>query len=466
VSLGNLLNGSPSSVMTDPTPPQSVTPAQRQEGSAPMQGNPSLRHYASLPVHIVEDHNDAIVPLLRAVATRHIPFAGNLLLHWDSHPDLLLPDHLTRAKVFDKAALLESLSIENWILPAVFAGHFSTVIWVKPPWSNQIPDGEYKFYVGVQKKTGVIKVSSDLLYYVSELLFCSEDEMEDKKPLTLRVLTVGCLDGSQSEAGSSRDSSTICRNSSDFEYSPTNGSAELAENEDTRRKRIKLEENEGFSSSSYICVQDYIKEHDGIYALDIDLDFFTTLNPFIDMYKSVNMYQRLQSIYLFELDSNKSLEQNQTSRQNNVKPLETFFMELDKIGDPKIIRTNLIEMAEKFIPSIGTREAIVKLVEDILESHGDDLEKDWIFVHYAGCTIDSPLHVLPHHPSSEAEILTLVRQCSKFLGYLLKPKLVTLARSSLDDYCPPDKVDFVQDELLKKLNDLYGSVNVLKSYEQ
>ena len=42
--------------------------------------------------------------------------------------------------VDSKSRLFESLSIENWILPAVYAGHISTIVWVHPVWANQIPD--------------------------------------------------------------------------------------------------------------------------------------------------------------------------------------------------------------------------------------------------------------------------------------------------------------------------------------
>ncbi len=40
------------------------------------------------------------------------------------------------------------LSIENWIIPAVFAGHINKVVWVKPPWATQMSDSTSSFYVG------------------------------------------------------------------------------------------------------------------------------------------------------------------------------------------------------------------------------------------------------------------------------------------------------------------------------
>jgi UPF0489 domain len=56
-------------------------------------------------------------------------------------------------EVYDKYRLFERISIENWILPGAYAGIFSTIVWICPAWSNQIPPGEYNFQIGVHKVT-------------------------------------------------------------------------------------------------------------------------------------------------------------------------------------------------------------------------------------------------------------------------------------------------------------------------
>ena len=35
-------------------------------------------------------------------------------------------------------------------------------------------------------------------------------------------------------------------------------------------------------------------------VLDIDLDFYSTLNPFLDMYPKIDLYKRLKNIYVFD----------------------------------------------------------------------------------------------------------------------------------------------------------------------
>merc|ERR1719334_2222797 len=79
----------------------------------------------SLPVHVVEDHNDALPWIYRAIGAKRLPFSDNVLLHFDSHPDLGVPQNLKADAVFDKEALFAETSIENWILPAVYAGHIN-----------------------------------------------------------------------------------------------------------------------------------------------------------------------------------------------------------------------------------------------------------------------------------------------------------------------------------------------------
>ena len=45
-----------------------------------------------LSVSVVEDHNDALPVIYRAIGSRKLPFSGNTLVHFDAHPDLLSPE--------------------------------------------------------------------------------------------------------------------------------------------------------------------------------------------------------------------------------------------------------------------------------------------------------------------------------------------------------------------------------------
>lgn len=116
-----------------------------------------LRKFSKLPVEICENHDAVLYPIHRAIASRHLPFNGITLLHFDSHPDLTIPVKLTADCVFDTDRLTEAISIADWILPAVYAGHINRVIWVKPDWADQIDGEEKRFFIGKHKETGYLR---------------------------------------------------------------------------------------------------------------------------------------------------------------------------------------------------------------------------------------------------------------------------------------------------------------------
>lgn len=91
---------------------------------------------------IVEDHNDVLEFIYRCLGAQRIPFTKNKIIHFDSHPDMTIPKYMPAEFVRDREKLLQSLSIENWLMPVAYAGHIDQLIWIKPEWATQIPDGK------------------------------------------------------------------------------------------------------------------------------------------------------------------------------------------------------------------------------------------------------------------------------------------------------------------------------------
>lgn len=82
----------------------------------------SLRSFNRIPVFIVDYHNDVLEFIYRCLATRHLPLERNILVHFDSHPDMVVARDIPASASYDKDIMLNELSIENWIMPTLYAG--------------------------------------------------------------------------------------------------------------------------------------------------------------------------------------------------------------------------------------------------------------------------------------------------------------------------------------------------------
>ncbi|XP_029796905.1 UPF0489 protein C5orf22 homolog isoform X2 [Suricata suricatta] len=357
-----------------------------------------LRRYSKLPVWVVEDHQEVLPYIYRAIGSKHLPASNISFVHFDSHPDLLIPVNMPADTVFDKETLFGELSIENWIMPAVYAGHFSHVLWLHPTWAQQIREGKHHFLVGRDTSTTTIRVTSTDHYFLSDGLYVTEDQLENQKPLQLDVIMVKpyklCNKQENDAVSSAKKPKLALEDAENTACSNCDSYSEGLEKDTVTQKRdgTCLEQSCLCFSESQECqttvstgeILEILKKGDA-FVLDIDLDFFSVKNPFKEMFTQEE-YKILQELYQFK------------------KP-----------------DTNLTE------------------------------------VHQAGLTCD--YSELPHHISTEQEIEYLIQSVYYLLKNLPKPTLVTVARSSLDDYCPSEQVDTIQEKVLNVLSSLYGAVD-------
>jgi len=359
-----------------------------------------IRNKSTIPVYIEEDHNDVLPHIFKLVGSKYLPIEKNVLIHFDSHPDLLVPNELKDDEVHDKYQLFDRLSIENWILPSCYMGIIDTIFWVCPPWANQIRPGKHTFKIGKEINTGNIKITSIENYFLSESITCRVEELENTKDILLIVYKI--------------------------------------ENEfDQKNKQINL-------------LKQVLQYRDAC-ILDIDLDFFSTRNPFIDLYSRINLYERLKRIYTFDsppMDMNCINESTRMDmamisclkRKQTITKLQDITNYMHEYGEIKSYKGIGID----YIHDIDT------INEDIKKFYGTDEVIDWSIIHNAGCTCDDT--ELPHHVSSKSEIESLLQDMKQILSFLHDkkdsnitcPTVVTIARSSLDDYCPSDQVDAIQ----------------------
>lgn len=354
------------------------------------QRNPEVK----IPIYIAEDHHKVVEFIHEMIKQKRLPITGNNFIHLDSHPDMLIPKDMPADYAFDKLKLYESHDIENWIIPNCYNGIINRVVWVKPPWANQITTKSQIMFVGKCTETGTIRLECKENYYIAEGLYKPRDKLEDVKEIRLDCVTLG--------------------------------SAILKESEDLWEMRS---ETKSIGQSGYI--------------LDIDLDFFSTQNPFLNIYDKVFLYQRLQEIFAFECPESSSEEhilKAQEKRLAQLKEIEDLFKHLEKF-----------KAMPKFEgPDPGPLHSKVAVLVELLNQNYTKEEIDWDLIYSAGCTIDD--HELPHHVSTDDEVDILIDSLIDFLATFEAPPLViTISRSSSDDYTPQEQVDDIQDKVLSLL---------------
>ncbi|CAE1177156.1 UPF0489 protein C5orf22 homolog [Acanthosepion pharaonis] len=422
---------------------------------------------SALPVYIVDDHDKVLPFIHRAIGSKRLPFSGTTIVHFDAHPDLLIEAHLKATDTFNKNHLYSSVSIATWLVPLLYAGHIKTVIWVKPPWAHQIPDGKCEFWVGECKETGYIKLTCTENYFLSESLYVSEEQLINKKFVTLFTVTVEPQEWPTSPTLNSDSEDSDCSfNSSSTnqedqksttrscplffteQKTPKNIPQQLDLNSSENQTTIKINKSSSPINFTPELFAELGPTNDLI--LDIDLDFFSTKNPFLEVYTD-RQYQLLKKLYEFTKpkdSSHEALKECVQSRSKQLQKLEQMFHILDK--NPKA----------PIDQSIQRWDILEALVED-LQISADDV--DYILVHDAGCTCDDT--ELPHHISTDAQIDILMQHTGTILSCLPQPTIITIARSSEDEYCPPVQVDAIQQSLLQMLTDHYPDIKMEKSYE-
>lgn len=437
-----------------------------------------LRVYQQLPVWVVEDHHDVLPFIYRAIGSKHLPDKNLSFVHLDSHPDLLIPVNMPADTVYDKETLFSELSIENWILPVVYAGHFSQVIWLHPSWAQQIKEGTHTFLVGKDSSTTTIRVTSTDDYFLSDGLYVPDEQLENPKPLHLDVITVnpmedlGVLDRTNGESAAKKqkldhntdtDIVTCTTTVASSSKALTFPSCEMTDSAKSNEETLGHDKMETCSDVSPLFLNNDCKcEHMKVateilqilqkgvaYVLDIDLDFFSVKNPFKEMYTQEE-YQLMQELYNFKKPCSNATEEDLVNCvENRIRQLEDL-----EAAFADFCEDDGEETLQRWASNPGM-ESLVPLVHRLKTRMEPP---DYEMVHQAGLTCD--FSELPHHVSSEPEIDGLVQAVKRLLKNLPKPTLVTIARSSLDDYCPSEQVDVIQEKVLDVLRSVYGSLDV------
>ena len=131
-----------------------------------------------IPLCIVNDHSDIVPFILACIRAKKLPATGSPILHFDAHPDMAVPtpvdlsydsvQHFKDPRSLFYDVLSSEGCIGEFLIPMLYQRWISSVIWVRSPWSKQIPDGCHEFYIGNEYTSG--RVAVDLLqsYYMDD----------------------------------------------------------------------------------------------------------------------------------------------------------------------------------------------------------------------------------------------------------------------------------------------------------
>ncbi|CAI5703551.1 unnamed protein product [Peronospora effusa] len=379
---------------------------------------------------IVDDHHHCLPDIHLAIRQRRLSFSDIHVVHVDAHPDLSFPSAIKTDTIFDPETLYNILDdsvagIAEFLLPLVYAGHVTQITWLKPSWSMQIPIGSFKqVVIGKRKINDTMGVTSELPYFVEDKLFCPVEDLDvfSRRYWDLFVTEI---------------------NSSDFATAVA----------------IEAVANARQCSKSYI--------------LDIDLDYFSTWNPFrkdlealigevavktVTRFFSCIRYKRepLEVIAATHRNSERKTFCELVKRLKAADAMEDTITRRSKWAQ---VRSNIISLYEDNVDA----EKLLDEFDQVLEDHRDDKaarREIWA----AGPFLD-----LPHHESSQDDFERMVSQLEQFLlTHALDednpPAIVTIAKSTGDEFLPPYQLDAILPSVLEMLERVYGELAV-KSVE-
>jgi hypothetical protein len=149
---------------------------------------PAARAGEPVRVVVCSSHHHVLRHWLLAAQEGRIPSAEVTVVHFDAHPDMAVPERpLRRAWRAQPGRLATATSIASFQLAAAWVGLVSAVVWLRPRWSHQIPDGIHRFRVGTLAN-GRLRVDDPNDYYVLDEGWAATSVLADPVPVQLRVL--------------------------------------------------------------------------------------------------------------------------------------------------------------------------------------------------------------------------------------------------------------------------------------
>ncbi|MGK3752595.1 MAG: hypothetical protein ACI8RD_004899 [Bacillariaceae sp.] len=421
---------------------------------------------------IVESHQHVLEHVHKILRKKKLFNTKWSMIHFDAHPDMACTRNAPAIACFmprnyaslgndgedeneedeenamSLYELLDSTSsgIAEWILPLALAANLNRIEWIKPKFSTQMSEGKYQFAVGVECKNqdddatqitsfldlsqnARIKVDLNHSYYMDDASVVSSDKLALKKKIELYVSELPINNQKHEQWG-------------EFYINNCKSNTDDNNTEQTRP-----------------------------WILDICLDYFVCLNPYIHDLEDIN-----PSATCAFLDLMKGSRFNISTIDNNNQPIDLEYQN-DIIRFYKLLKQLLLDQFEKnnndrnmqtttdattgsdvLFEQISiffeTLELTEKYVLRLIKEINNDSQLLSMIIEAI------PNWSMPHDVSSSTteridESLLLVEEFLKRRieeNILDEPFLITIARSSLDGFCPLPVVDRLQDQVLDMIH--------------
>jgi hypothetical protein len=363
------------------------------------------------------------------------------MLHFDAHPDLACPNVPARScfqprNDRDGVCLYEFLDatssgIAEWILPLVLASHLTTLHWVKPAYSQQLPKGHYEYQVGVSippssaETTRLVTSFLDLPssarvrvdwkhpYYLDDAAVVSTDELLLAKKLHLAVSELhGEENEKRIEAGPQKDS-------------------------------------EEMETGSF----------HGDWALDICLDYFACLNPFLTDIEAIDPMFAKNLVHLVTRNRLHTATNDDAILEPTCYECELtcFYAALQQVLQEKEGDDSIQQLARFYTSEHEGRILAQRVLQSLFTS------KEASTLTTMAMEAVSNLS-MPHDPKSSLKALkeSVARRLDS-VSHLLRrvktncgdPFAVTIARSSNDGFTPLIIVEELQNQILTMVHETF-----------
>lgn len=382
---------------------------------APMKRNEESK----IHIVVVESHHHILEHIHHVLRHKHLLGHSWSMLHFDSHPDLACPNpSIPAAACFqprrqwpdkDLYELLDSTNtgMAEWILPLVLSADLDKVEWIRPnELSSQMPLGAHSFNVGA--------------FNPSPCLVSKPDHFLEISPSATIRVDWNCPYYSDDHTLASTEELLLAK-SLDLVVSERCPSMELPKEQP--------------------------------WLLDICLDYFACLNPFLTDIENI--------------DSNIAMLLIQISKLIKSDSLQNFIGDTLKsiIQDSKEPKVSVSELMDDFKRNLECNvflnsdqgevsELLCLLLSKLFEKDTQSRK------HLAGLVLEAlPNLAMPHSGQISVDSITnlLKDMVQSITKYDEEPFMITIARSSDDGFTPKNLVVALQESLLTELHSVYCS---------